>query len=260
MPTRPRIDLAGYHHIINRGVNRSTVFNDSADKEMFLRIVNKAALIHRVILHDYCLMNNHYHMLIETEKENLSTFMRIVSANYSQYFNKRHRRSGHLWQDRYQSKYITSEEYLYTLIRYIEYNPVKAALTKKVGEYPYTLSSSIFSAKEHLPCSNESLLVKSYDLESLAEFLEKPMSEEELNYLEKKQKQKIKKTKDGIKISQSKEFEEHFTDIQNKKERNLAIINAYLDGYTQSSISKYLNLSKSLVSKVIKSGDVAPGV
>ena len=66
--------------------------------------------------------------------------------------------------------------------------------------------------------------------------------------------------KDGIKISQSKEIEEYFTDIQNRKKRNLAIINAYLDGYTQSSISKHPDLSKSLISKVIKNGDVASRV
>ncbi len=213
---------------------------------MFLQIINKAATIHRVILHDYCLMDNHYHILIETEKENLSTFMRIVSANYSQYFNKRYKRSGHLWQDRYRSKYITSDTYLYTLIRYIEYNPVEAGLTQNIGEYPYTLSSLIFDVKEHYPCSNESLLIKSFDIASLSEFLEKPMSEEELEYLKEKQKQKIKKMDDGIKISQSKKFEEHFVNIQNREDRNLSIINAYSDGYTQSSIAKYLNVSKSL--------------
>ena len=89
MPTRPRIDLAGFHHVINRGVNRCDVFNNSNDKDMFLQIINKTATIHKVTLHDYCLMDNHYHLLIETQKENLATFMRIVSANYSQYFNKK---------------------------------------------------------------------------------------------------------------------------------------------------------------------------
>jgi len=260
MPTRPRIDLAGYHHVINRGINRDVVFNNSDDREMFLKIINKAAMIHNVILHDYCLMDNHYHILIETTKENIATFMRIVSANYSQYFNKRYKRSGHLWQDRYQSKYITSEEYLYALIRYIEYNPVEAGLTQNVGEYPYTLSSLIFKVKEHYPCTNESLLIKSFDIKSLSEFLEIPMSDIEHEYLEKKQKQKIKKSDDGIQISQSKALKEHFTTIQNKKERNRAIINAYLDGYTQISIAQYLKISKSLVSKVIKNGDITPGV
>jgi len=143
MPTRPRIDLAGYHHIINRGVDRRVVFDDAVDKEMFLKIINKTAMIHKVILHDYVLMDNHYHLLIETEKEDLSTFMRIVSANYVQYYNRKYQRSGHLWQDRYKSRFITSDEYLYLLIRYIEYNPIEAGLSTKIGEYPHTFSSTI---------------------------------------------------------------------------------------------------------------------
>jgi len=257
MPTRPRIDLAGYHHIINRGVNRSTVFNSDNDKEMFLKIINKAALLHKVVLHDYCLMDNHYHLLIETQRDNLSTFMRIVSANYSQYFNKKHQRSGHLWQDRYQSKYITSQEYLYILIRYIENNPIEADLAQKAGEYPYVFSSLIFNTKDYYPCSRDSLLLKEFDIKSLSEFLDNPMNEAELAFLKEKQKQKIKKNEAGIHIAQSKQFEDHFNEIEieNKESRNTAIINAYLDGYSQISIAQHLNISKSLVSKIIKSGN-----
>ena len=89
MPTRIRIDLAGYHHIINRGVDRMNVFRHDEDKEMFLQILNKASILHKIVLHDYYLMDNHYHLLIETEKENLSDCMRVVNANYALYFNKR---------------------------------------------------------------------------------------------------------------------------------------------------------------------------
>ena len=260
MPTRPRIDLAGFHHVINRGVNRCDVFNHASDKDMFLQIINKTATIHKVSLHDYCLMDNHYHLLIETQKENLSTFMRIVSANYSQYFNKKYKRSGHLWQDRYKSKYIISDEYLYTLVRYIENNPIEAGITNSIKEYSYTLASQILNAKSVYPCMRESMLLKDFDVQTLCEFLEIPLSENELDYLKEKERQNIQKTDDGIKINKSKEFVEHFNDIQNKHDRNFAIINAHLDGYTQVEIANHLNLSKSLVSKVIKSGDITPGV
>jgi len=165
MPTRLRVELAGYHHIINRGVNRCNVFEHIDDKEMFLQIINRIATIHKVILHDYCLMDNHYHLLIETQKENLSTFMRIVNANYAKYFNKKYKRSGHLWQDRYKSKYIISDEYLYTLIRYIEYNPIDAELTKKVGEHPFTFTHKIFNNLAFYPCSKESILLKQFDID-----------------------------------------------------------------------------------------------
>jgi len=82
MPTRLRVDLAGYHHVINRGVNRSNVCNHPDDKEVFLQIVNKTATLHKVTLHN-CLMDNHYHLLIEMQKENISTFMRLINANYA---------------------------------------------------------------------------------------------------------------------------------------------------------------------------------
>jgi len=97
MPSKLRVDFAGYHHVINRGVNRCDVFYHSNDKDMFLQIINKTAEIHKVILHTYVLMDNHYHLLIETQEENLSSFMRIVNANYAQYFNRKYKRSGHLW-------------------------------------------------------------------------------------------------------------------------------------------------------------------
>ena len=252
MPSRPRIDFAGYHHIINRGVNRCDVFNQDYDKDTFLAILNKTAIIHKVILHDYVLMDNHYHLLIETTQENLSSFMRIVNSNYAQYFNKRYKRSGHLWQDRYKSKYITSEDYLYTLIKYIEYNPVEAKISLHVGKYFYTLAYAIFNAKNYYPCTNESLLIKEFDIKTLSEFLNKAMTDKELEYLQTKQKEKIEVVDNTLHVGNEKPFEEHFYDIKTKIDRNFAIMNAFLDGYTQASIAAYLNLSKSLVSKLVK--------
>ena len=86
MPTRPRIDFAGYHHIMNRGVNKTNIFNSDTDKNSFMKILNKNAIIYKVVVHDYVLMDNHFHLLIETKEENLSSFMRILGANYTQYF------------------------------------------------------------------------------------------------------------------------------------------------------------------------------
>ncbi len=262
MPTRRRIDLAGYHHIINRGVNRMNIFRHNEDKEVFLQIVNKTAMIHKVVLHDYCLMDNHYHLLIETESENLSTFMRIVNANYAQYFNKKTKRTGHLWQGRYSSRYITSERYLYTLIRYIEYNPIEAKISQKVGNYPYTLASTIFQNRDHQACCNQSILLQNYDVESLSGFLNVFFSKDEMNYLQKEQKRKIKQHDKNIVISQSKSLDKYFSKTNSKKERNQAIYEAYLGGYPQIEIANYLELSKSLISRVIieKSGDSTSGV
>lgn len=163
MPTKPRIVQAGFHHVINRGVNRCDVFNHTNDKDMFLQIFNKASKEFKVVLHTYALMDNHYHLLIETKEENISDFMRTVNANYSQYFNRKYNRSGHLWQDRFKSKFILSEEYLYTLIKYIEYNPVEASICDKVSTYPHTLSYRLVNNLKYYPCCEESILIDDYD-------------------------------------------------------------------------------------------------
>ena len=110
------------------------------------------------------------------------------------------------------------------------------------------------TATIHKVVLHEFILIKNFDIKTLNEFLGEPLNKKELQYLKNKAKQKIYKQDNAIKISQSKHFQEHFCDISTKLDRNLAIMNAYEDGYTQVSIAKYLDLSTSLVSKVIKSG------
>ena len=252
MPRKPRIDLAGYHHVINRGVNRSEVFVDSDDYETFLKIVCKACRAYRVILHDYCLMSNHFHLLVETQRENLSSFMKQINGNYAIYANKKQKRSGHFWQGRYYSRYINSDEYYYTLIRYIEQNPIEAGLVKKVEEYPYTLGSVIANGITPVPCTLHSKLIEELDYENVQDIIGVRLNEEDLKVLEKIKNQKIV-VKDNVhKIAFSKTLEEHFKEVNTLKERNEAIVQALEDGYTQIVLAKYLNVSRSLVSKVVK--------
>ena len=80
MARKPRLDSDGFHHIVNRGVARSNVYKSDEDKEKFLEILCKSCNIYRVNVHNYCLMDNHYHILIETTSQNLSLFMRQINA------------------------------------------------------------------------------------------------------------------------------------------------------------------------------------
>ncbi len=125
MARKPRLDLAGFHHIVNRGVARNKVYECDQDKEKFLEILFKACKVYKVNIHDYTLIDNHYHILCEATSENLSLFMRQLNSNYAIYFNKKYKRSRLLWQGRYKSWYIFNEEYLYALFRYIEHKPSK---------------------------------------------------------------------------------------------------------------------------------------
>ncbi|CAA6818330.1 MAG: Para-aminobenzoate synthase, aminase component (EC [uncultured Sulfurovum sp.] len=252
MPRRPRIDLAGYHHVINRGVNRSDIFVGESDYAVFLGIVCKACKAYAVVLHDYCLMSNHFHLLVETHRENLSLFMKHINSNYAIYANKKQKRSGHFWQGRFYSRYINSESYYYTLIRYIEQNPIEAGLATTVGEYPYTLASCIANRQTPPPCTLDSKLLLELDYENIQEMIGVALGDEELEILTKIQKQKVL-THDNTKtIAYSKTLKEHFR----RKDRNSAIGIALQDGYTQASIAKHLGISRSLVSKIVKKNGV----
>ena len=252
MARRPRVDFAGYHHIVNRGVNRTNIFATPQDKEMFLAILCKSCKIYDVVTHDYCLMDNHYHILVENSKENLSQFMRQINANYAIYFNKKYKRTGHLWQGRFKSWYILQETYLYQTIRYIEYNPIKAKMSSEVGEYPYTLASTILGKVEIIPCAKNSLMLEQYSIKELADFLNKPLSEDEIEALEEEKSKKLSKNDNEVKQEKGKKLETYFSSSMSKMERNIAMREAYFDGYSQTSIAKELGLTSALISYTIK--------
>ena len=192
MGRRPRLNMAGFHHVVNRGIERNNVYRSDEDKEKFLEILCKACNIYKANLHDYCLMDNHYHLLIETTSENLSLFMRQINSNYAKYFNKKYKRTGYLWQGRYSSWYIVNEKYIYDLFRYIEHNPIEANMTNRIGEYPFTLLATIMNPqKEVIACAKHSKLKNEIEYEGIQEHLEVALNQEELAELKKEQSGEI---------------------------------------------------------------------
>jgi len=253
MARRPRLDFAGFHHIVNRGVARGNIYNSDDDKEKFLEILCKACMIYKVNVHDYCLMDNHYHLLVETTAENLSLFVRQINANYAIYFNKKYRRIGHLWQGRYKSWYVIQDEYLYRLFRYIEHNPIEAKISRTVGEYSFTLAATLLNAdQEVIPCALHSKLKKEIHNEDIQELLAKALSKKELKELETEQKKKIVQIEHEFKQEKHKTLQEHFKDAENMVLRNSAILLAIKDGYTQGEVARYLKLSAAMVSKIFR--------
>jgi len=253
MARRPRLDMAGFHHIVNRGVAKNNVYKCDEDKEKYLEILCKACKIYRVNVHDYCLMDNHYHLLIETTSENLSLFMRQINSNYAIYFNKRYKRTGHLWQGRYKSWYIVKEQYLYDLFRYIEHNPIEAKMANKIGEYPFTLLATVLNSdKEVIPCAKHSKIKKEIEHEGIREHLEIALNKDELKALEiEKQKKIVQKEHEFIQ-ERKRTLQEHFIDAKRRDKRNLAILEALDDGYRQSEVARHLNISSAMVSKVFR--------
>ncbi len=138
--TRPlRIEFNGaLYHITSRGNARQAIFLNGEDFSDFLGILNSVVKRYNFLLHAYCLMNNHYHLLVETPEGNLSKGMRQLNGLYAQRFNQKHQRVGHLLQGRYQSILVDKENYLLELSRYIVLNPVRAGIVKDPKDYRWS--------------------------------------------------------------------------------------------------------------------------
>ncbi len=124
-----RIQFPGaVYHVTSRGNARGMVFDDDSDRAKFLDVLSSVIEKYRWLCHAYCLMGNHYHLLLETPEANLSRGMRQLNGIYTQVFNRRHGRCGHLFQGRYKAILVDKDSYLLTLCRYIVLNPVAARM------------------------------------------------------------------------------------------------------------------------------------
>ena len=153
--SRPlRIEFEGaFYHIISRGNEKSVIFRDTKDRKNFLEIIELLVKRYHWKIHTYCLMDNHYHLLIETPLPNLSTGMRQLNGIYTQGFNLRWDRVGHLFQGRFKSYIVEKESYLLELSRYIVLNPVRAGIVRNVEDWEwssYRILSGIKKKKDFI--------------------------------------------------------------------------------------------------------------
>jgi putative transposase len=123
----------GIYHIILRGINRQTIFEDEEDSKKFLQLLLKYKNEGRYKIYGYCLMGNHIHLLIKGE-EDLGIVMRRIGASYVYWYNFKYDRTGHLFQDRFKSEVVEDDRYLLTVIRYIHQNPLKAGLVSDLSK------------------------------------------------------------------------------------------------------------------------------
>lgn len=129
----------GCYHVITRGNQKQRVFLESRDYETYLKKLKKCKKKYGFLLYGFCLMPNHIHLIGEPGiPTNLIKFMQTLSRSYTEYFNKKYNRVGHLWQNRYRSKVIMKGAYLLNCIQYVELNPLRANLAKSAEEYPWS--------------------------------------------------------------------------------------------------------------------------
>lgn len=140
MARQPRQAIVAFpHHVIQRGHNRQRVFVDDEDRRQYLGWLQEASAAHGLAVHAYVLMDNHVHLLATPERESaLSVTMQAVGRRYVRWFNRRHERTGTLFEGRFRSSLVEADRYLLACQRYIELNPVRAGMVGSVDAWPWS--------------------------------------------------------------------------------------------------------------------------
>jgi len=150
-----RIEYPGaVYHITSRGNARQDIFLDDEDRRVFLELLSQTVERFNWLCHAYCLMDNHYHLLVETLAPTLSRGMRQLNGVYTQKFNRRHGRVGHLFQGRYKAILVEKESHLLELCRYVVLNPVRAGLVRWAGDWPWSSYRATAGLEEAPPFLN----------------------------------------------------------------------------------------------------------
>ena len=131
-----RLEFPGaVYHVTSRGNAREPIFADERDRAGYLAVLGSAVARHNWLCHAYCLMGNHYHLLVETPDGNLSLGMRHLNGVYTQEYNRRHGRVGHVFQGRFKAIVVDRDSYLLELCRYVVMNPLRAGMVESPDDY-----------------------------------------------------------------------------------------------------------------------------
>ena len=153
MPRQARLDYPGtLHHVICRGIEKRKIVDDNADRGNFIERMGSAAEKTGTAVYAWSLMTNHAHILLRSGPGGISDYMRKLLTGYAVYYNRRHKRHGYLFQNRYKSIVCEEENYLLELVRYIHLNPLRAKMVKSIeelDEYPYSGHSVLIGKRGH---------------------------------------------------------------------------------------------------------------
>jgi REP element-mobilizing transposase RayT len=149
MPRKPRVEAAGgLQHAWNRGNRRRPIFIDDDDRRLFLRLFQASVVKHQWIPLSYCLMGNHFHLVVETPVPTLGNGMRDLEGRYARLFNERHAPgAGHVYKERYGNRLATSDEQFAQLLRYVANNPVRANLCREPEDWLWSSHAALLQGE-----------------------------------------------------------------------------------------------------------------
>jgi putative transposase len=152
MARQLRIEYPGaFYHVTSRGNQRQAIVQDDQDRRIFLDYIDKAYEKFGGIAHAYCLMDNHFHLFLETPRGNLSRIMHFINTSYTLYYNARYSRAGHLFQGRFKAILIEADSYAQEVSRYIHLNPVRAGLVSNPEDYRWSSFGEYAGHRTPLP-------------------------------------------------------------------------------------------------------------
>lgn len=139
MPRQPRkVSKTKIYHVMSRALNKQILFDDESDYLYFLNVLNDTKKELHFEIYAYCLMSNHFHLLIKEKGADISTIMSKIDTKYANYYNNKNGRTGFVFNDRFHSEVVETVKYFLTCIRYIHQNPLKAMICKKTYEYKFS--------------------------------------------------------------------------------------------------------------------------
>jgi len=254
----PRISRSvfskGFFHIMSQGINKSFIFKQKYLKKEYLYLIKKFSKEFNIIIIAYCIMDNHAHLLLYSDSiSNISSYMQKINSSFAKYYNYKNNRVGYVFRDRFLSEYIKDEKQLYTCIKYIHMNPVKAKIVKNEQDYEFSSYKDYLYNKGIF--SSELLNLVFYnDKNYVSKFLS-IKNNDTLYFLEV----------DSDTIPSSKRIENFIQDYLNNNNLNIHDIK-YNKKYLydicfhlvkklnikQKEIAKYFNLHPSTISKILK--------
>jgi REP element-mobilizing transposase RayT len=273
MPRKPRIHYEGaLYHVIVRGNNKSYIFDNENDKLEYLKRVKKYKEKYKSKIYAFVIMDNHVHLLMEVSKTPLSKIMQLIQQTYTQYYNKKYNRTGHVFEQRYKAILCNKDEYLLALIRYIHKNPVKSNssdinykwsshqeyLGNNLGICDVDFLLSMFSSHRELAEKKYLEYVMDKDIE-IDEIMNYELILEEDIKIDNTDKVKIeKKNIDDIITEIERDYKINIEDIKGRaRSRYISKIKQYFVReilkyrlMSQKELAEYLEITEMAVSKI----------
>ena len=273
-----RLELAGgLYHVTSRGDRRENIYEDDEDREKWLEIFGNTCKRANWRCHVYCLMDNHYHIVIETAEANLSKGMRQLNGVYTQYYNRKHGHVGHVFQGRFKGILVERDEYLLELARYVVLNPIRANKVKNIKSWEWSSYNAMTGEVPALLWLESNWILLQFSrqrkraIEKYIDFVREGVS---LPSVWDHLKNQIFLGSDKFVNNKLEHIsnKEAFSEVPNLQKRKLpkplefydkkyddqkiAILNAYLSGgYTLKEIGNYFGKHYSTISRIVKANE-----